>query len=376
MMDFDLSDEQKMLFDGAERFVRESYSLEKRRKLIASEEGFSRDQWAQFAELGWLALALPEDVGGLDLSFIEVAVLMTAFGRGPVLEPIVPTTILSAHLIDKAGDDAQRQAVLPAIAAGELMVAFAHDEANSVQLGPQPVLAKAEPTANGWSLTGRKTMVLGGSSADKFVVSAVVGAEKTPSLFLVDRNGPGVTVTSYPLIDGTRAADVALDNAQLDASARLSANSDIAGVIAQAIDRATLALLAEAVGCMEACLDVCSEYLKTRHQFGQPLGNFQSLQHIMADMFVDATEARSMLYYALAHIDGPAPERAKAISLAKVAIGEGGFSVGASAIQLHGGYGVTDEYVVSHYFRRLTSIKKYFGDVEDHLERVADALAG
>lgn len=369
-MDFKHTEEQVMLLDGADRFVRDSYGLDQRRKLIATEEGFSRDHWNFFAEMGWLALTLPEDVGGIDFSFVDVAIIMAALGRGPVLEPFVSTAILSAHLINKAGSDEVRQSVLPDLIGGGLLVAFAHEESNTVQVGPRKVAAKAEASGEGYRLNGRKTLVLGGPSANLFVVSANVGDDAAASLFLVASDALGVTVSPYALIDGTQAADVTFDNVQLEASARLSAVADVPALIAEAIDRATLAYLAEAVGVAEACLDVCSDYLKTRQQFGQPLGNFQALQHILADMFVDAQEARSMLYFALSQIDRSPEERAQAISLAKVAIGEGTFAVVASSIQLHGGYGVTDEYVVSHYFRRVVTIKKLFGDVEDHLGRI------
>ena len=374
-MDFNFSEEQQMVADGVERFVRESYSLDQRRKLAATPDGFSRENWAMFAEMGWLALVLPEDVGGLNFSLTEVAVVMAGLGRGPVLEPYVPSAILCAHLVDKAAAGPLREEVLGQVGAGELMLAFAHDEQNSVTAlslaGPQAVNAKADKLAGGYALTGRKTMALGGDCANKFVISAKIGADAAPSLFLVDRDTPGLTVTPYKLIDHTQAADVAFDGMVVGEDALLGAAPDTAAIIAEALDRATFALLAEAVGGMEACLDVCSDYLKTRKQFGQPLGNFQALQHILADMFVEAQEARSLLYFLLSQMDAPAAQRAKAISLAKIGIGEGSFIVAASSIQLHGGYGVTDEYAVSHYFRRLLTIKKLFGDVEDHLMRVA-----
>ncbi len=372
-MDFNFSEEQQMVADGVERFVRESYSLDQRRKLAATPRGFSEEHWAMFAEMGWLALVIPEDAGGLNFSCLEVAVVMAALGRGPVLEPYVPTAILGVHLIDKAAPAALREEILGAVGAGALKLAFAHDETNGVTTGPLAVNAKAEKVNGGYALTGRKTMVLGGDSADKFIVSAKLGADT--SLFLVDRDTPGLAITPYKLIDHSGAADVALDGLVVAEDALLGAapdrGLDTGAVIAEALDRATFALLAEAVGVMEAALDVCSDYLKTRKQFGQPLGNFQALQHILADMFVEAQEARSMLYFLLSRMDGPAAERSRAISLAKIAIGEGGFVVAASSIQLHGGYGVTDEYVVSHYYRRLLIIKKLFGDVEDHLMRVA-----
>lgn len=367
-MDFNFNEEQSLLLDGAERFIRESYSLEQRRHLAASDEGFSRDNWKLFAELGWLALVLPEDADGLNCSLIEVTALMTALGRGPLLEPYVSTAILSAHLIDKAGDAAMRQSVLPAIGAGEIIAAFAHDEDNGAGLGNEKLSTKAEKSDGGYRLTGRKTMALGGASADKFIISAMLDGKV--ALFLADRNMAGLRVTPYPLIDHSRAADISFDDMALPVEALLGAGDDNGAIISEALDRATYAYLAEAVGCMESCLEVCSDYLKTRHQFKQPLGNFQALQHIMADMFVEAQEARSMLYFLLSRMDGDADERRKAISLAKIAIGEGSFFVAAQSIQLHGGYGVTDEYVVSHYYRRLMTIKKLFGDVEHHLDQL------
>lgn len=364
-MNFDLSEEQVMLRDGVARFMRDEYGFEHRRKLAASRDGFSRETWTQFAELGWLALNLPEDVGGLACSFIETTIVMQELGRGLVLEPFLATAVLCAHLVDRSTSQAHREQLLPALIAGELLLALAHDEPGNHGTRV-PLRSTASRCTEGYRLNGSKTVVLGAAAADRLIVSAAT-EDGGIALFLVSPQTAGVTVKPYALLDGTRAGDVLLEAVLVDGDAVLLAGPSAGEVLDEALDRARLAAMAQALGAMEGCLAASSDYIKQRAQFGQPLAKFQSLQHLMADMFVDAQLSRSMLYRGIALIDAAPAERRQAVAAAKILVGAAGRRVSASGVQLHGGYGTTDEYVISHYFRNLFILAKLFGDVEDHV---------
>lgn len=371
-MDFELSDEQQMLRGGVQRFVREQYTLEQRRRLVESADGFSRAHWAQFAELGWLMLNVPEDAGGLGFGFTETAVVMQELGYAMVLEPFVPTAVLGVRIIDRAASPTQRETLLTQLAAGELLLALAHGEpTENNDLAAVTTTARRDTNTGGFTLDGRKCLVLGAQAANRLIVSAKVDGETDYSLLLVDPSTPGIRVDAYALIDGSRAADLVLDQVGVDGDALLAGPGRAREVLEEALDRALLALLAEAVGVMEACLDVTSAYVKERVQFGQPIGRFQTLQHILAEMFVRTQEARSMLYHGMAHIDDEAPARGAAVSAAKMLIARNGQLVSGSAIQLHGGYGITADFAVSHYYKRLLVIEKLFGDADFHAERFA-----
>lgn len=367
-MDFNLSDEQQMLRDGALRYVRENCAFEARRKLRENEEGFSRKRWGDYADLGWLALGLPEDVGGLACSFVETAILMEEFGRGLVIEPYVSTAILCAHILDHCENRALRRAVLGAVAEGRRLLALAHGEPNS-RYELTRVGATARRHGERFVLDGVKTLVLDAVSADQFVVSACVDAAAEFSLFLVDRTAPGVLLRAYPLIDGTRAADITLGAVELPSDALLAGPGTAAELVEAAIDRATLACVAEALGAMEATLQITADYIKTRVQFGQPIGRFQALQHRMSEMFVEVQETRSILYQGMAHLDGSTPARRAAVSAAKVVAANAGRIVGGQGIQLHGGIGLTEEYAMGHYYKKLVAFEKTYGDTEWHLRR-------
>ena len=367
-MDFNLTEEQQMLRDGAERFVREQYDFETRRALVKSGGSFSPDNWQQFADLGWLALGLPEDCGGFGLDFVEVAVVMQELGRGLVLEPVISSSVLSARVIDRAGNDVHRNDLLPQIAAGELRVALAYSEAGG-RFALDKVDTQAERSGEGYSLSGRKFMVFDAPLAHKFIVTARIPGTENICLFLVDAEAEGVVRNEYQLIDGTRAADVRFDNVKLPKEALLVDKESALSVLEEALDRAILAQIAEAIGAMEAVMEITAEYLKDRKQFGQSLGKFQALQHRMAEMLIQVENARSMLYRGLAHLDGDAHSRKSAISAAKAVTAEAAKFVGAQGIQLHGGIGLTDEYSIGHYFKKLTVFEKAFGDIEHHTAR-------
>jgi alkylation response protein AidB-like acyl-CoA dehydrogenase len=368
-VDFNYSDMQRMLLDSAERYLDDVYTLEHRRSLRASEDGLDRDAWRTFAELGWLALAIPEDQGGLGGSMEDVAVLSTALGSKLVTAPFVSSSVLAVHLL--AGAQGEHTELLGSIGAGETRVALAHDEPGERYEYSSERKTSISRSGNGLSLSGRKMLVLDAPSADKLIVTATMEGEDGLVLALVDPGADGVDSSPYPLVDGSRAADVRLDSVQLAPEAILAQGAAASDLFAEAVDRASLALLAQAVGSMEACLQICSSYLKERHQFGQPIGKFQALQHIMADMLVATHQARSALYQALSNMAGPPAERARSLSLAKLTIGEASQLVSRQGIQLHGGYGVTDEYEISHHYRRLMVIEKSYGDIDFHVRRLS-----
>ena len=373
-MDFNLSDEQQMLRDAASRFVREQYGFEARRRWVAAA-GWSPERWARYADMGWLALSIPEAFGGLGCGFVETAIVAEELGRGLALEPFIGSAVLAARLIEKADAPAFaacRGELLEGMAAGTRRIALAHSEAASrFELDQVSALARVE--GSGFVLDGVKMMVPAAATADHLIVSARVEGEagEGVALFLVPRDA--TLQHPYPLIDGTRAADVELRSVFVGAQARLSSPGAGLALLEEALDRAALAQVAEALGCMEAVLEMTSDYLKTRQQFGQPIGKFQALQHRMAEMFVEVQETRSILYRGIAHLDGPPPARRQAVSAAKVMLGSAGRFVGAQGIQLHGGIGVTDEYPIGHYYKRLLVLEKLYGDSDWHLGRFVEA---
>lgn len=374
-MDFNLSDMQQMLADSAGKFVADTYTLDHLRARRGMADGFDAGVWAQFAELGWLALPIPETAGGLGGSMADVAVLMTMLGRGAAVDPYVSSAVIGGHLISAAGSLAARDELLGAIASGEARVALAHGEADE-RYGDSPArTTRVTKLGNGLTLSGEKMLALDAPSATHLIVSAT-DDDGEMVLYLVAADAKGVTAEAYPLIDGAAAADFRFNLVGLTSEDCLAKGALAHRILAEASDRASVALSAQAVGSMEATLEICSAYLKERNQFGQPIGKFQALQHLMADMFVATHQSRSILYHALARIAADPNERAAAVSAARLIIGEASQLVSRSGIQLHGGYGITDEYLVSHHFRRLLSIEKQFGDVDYHTRRLADHAFG
>jgi len=371
-MNFNYTEEQLALQDTLRRFIAKDYAFEHRRALTKSADGFDRSAWKTFADFGILALPFHEDFGGLNGTAVDTMLVMEMLGRGLALEPYVSTVVLCGGLIRDAGSAAQKEALLPAIAGGELMLALAHDEPGG-RYEIDRVATTATPTGGGWQLDGAKAVVLGAPSADKLIVSARDG--KGLSLFLVDAKAAGVSMRTYPTQDGARAADVKLAKVAVGADALIGTAGNALPAIERAIDYANAALCAEAVGIMSALNEVTLEYLKTRKQFGVPIGNFQALQHRMADMVIATEQARSMATLAAVRADSPdAAERSRAVAAARAYIGTQARFVGQQAVQLHGGMGVVDELNVSHYFKRLTMIGLTFGDVDFHLGRFSDTL--
>jgi alkylation response protein AidB-like acyl-CoA dehydrogenase len=372
-MNFDYTDVQQMLLESAERLMAANGTVENWRARRALADGLDVAGWAQFAELGWLALPVPEECGGLGGSMEDVALLMTALGKGLAVEPYVSTAVLGAHIVAASEAEAVRTELLEAIAGGTVRLALAHNELADRYDVTSPRATAATSSSDGYVLTGEKTLSLDAPSAHKLIVSATLDGRAGTALFLVDRDAPGVTVNGYALIDGSQAADVVFDKVTLGHTALVAEGVDGTALLAEAIDRATVALLGQAVGSMEACLDICSAYLKERKQFGQPIGKFQALQHIMADMLVAAHQSRSILYHAVSACERDAATRIRGVSSAKIVAGEAMRLVSLAGIQLHGGYGLTDEYAIGHHYRRLIVIEKAYGDIDYHVQRLANA---
>lgn len=368
-MDFNPTDEQLMLRNSARRFLSNEYSWDVRRALSGSELGHSADHWRSFGEFGWLGLGLPEKVGGLGCSVVETAILMEELGRALVLEPYASSAILCAHVLDRCGNEAVRLQTLRELIAARCRLALAHWETSQRYDRTLP-RTRAAPAEGGFVLNGAKSLVLDAHAADQFIVSAGVEGQQSYSLFLIDRGAPGLRITAYPLIDDSRAADIRLDQVFVPASALLEGPTLSGAILDEAIDRATLGRSAEALGAMEAVMQITADHLKSRAQFGQPIGQFQALQHRMAEMFVEVQEARSILYCGLAHIDAAPAERAGAIAAMKVVVGNAGRIVGGSAIQLHGGMGLTAECSVGHYYKKLVAFDMMYGGVDENLDRL------
>ncbi len=374
-MDFELTKEQALLRDTLQRFVAQEYGFEARRGFMRSADGFSRAVWAKLAEMGLLALLVPEAHGGLAAGGVEVLLAMDAIGRGLLLEPFLPSAVLATSLVGALGSPAQQAALLPALASGERIAVPAHGEEGArYDLERVATSARRAPQDGGWILSGKKVVVAHAPAADVLLVSARTSGEAGDragvSLFLVERGAPGVSLAPYPTIDGQRAADVTLRDVRVPAAALLGPEGGALDAIAAAWDVGTAALCAEAVGALQVLLDRTIEYAKTRKQFGVPIGKFQALQHRMADMLIAVEEARSMSYLAAVRAQDPDPvARRRAISAAKVVVGQACRKVGQEAIQLHGGIGMTDELDVTHYFRRLVVVELSLGDTEHHLER-------
>ncbi len=369
-----LTDEQQQFRDSLQRLLRTDYSFERRRGIAASASGWSEATWGALAELGVLALPLPEAHGGFGGGAMDVLVVMEECGRALLLEPYLATVVMGAGLIARTGTEAQRAALLPAVAAGERRLALAHYEPGG-RYALDALATEARLAGEGWVISGEKAHVLHGATADQLIVSA-----RTPrgvSLFLVERGAPGLEVHDHPQYDAQRAVTIRLADVRVGAGALLGEEGTATAAIEYTIDAAIAAVCAEAVGAMSALLEATGQYLKTRKQFGVPIGSFQVLQHRMADMLLETEKARSMALLAASRLaDATRDERRRIVSAAKVKVSEAARFVGQQAVQLHGGIGVTDEFAVGHYFKRLTMIELAFGDVDYHLGEVGKRLFG
>ncbi len=371
-MDFDLTDEQRLLKDSVDRLVADQYQFEQRKKYMAEPDGWSRTVWQQYSEVGLLGLPFAEAHGGFGGGPVETMIVMEAFGRGLVLEPFFATVILGGGLLRRIATPAQQQELLPQVAQGKLKLAFAHVERQS-RFDLADVATTARKDGTRWVIDGAKSIVLHGDCADRLLVTARVAGERRDragvALFLVDPGAAGVTRRGYPTQDGLRAAEITLSGTVAEA---VGDTTDALSAIEHVVDEAVAALCAEAVGTMQVMHETTLEYLKTRQQFGRAIGQFQVLQHRSVDMLVALEQARSMAMFAAVMADeADANERRRAIAAAKVQIGRSGKHIGQEAIQLHGGIGMTMEYKVGHYFKRMTMIDMLFGDADAHLATLA-----
>jgi pimeloyl-CoA dehydrogenase small subunit len=369
-MDFDLTDEQRLLKESVDRLILDQYQFQHRKQYMAEPAGFSAAMWSRFAEQGLLGLPFPEARGGFGGGPVETMLVMEAFGRGLVVEPYFATVILAGGLLRRAASPKLAGALVPQITAGTLKLAFAHIERHS-RYDLANVTTSARKDGSAYVLNGAKSVVLHGDAADKLLVTARISGGQMDrggiGLFLLDAGMPGLTRRGYATQDGQRAAELTLDNVRAEAL-----SEDALPLIEHAVDEAIAALCAEAVGTMQAMQDLTLEYLKTRKQFGRPIGSFQVLQHRAVDMLTALEQARSMALFAavMATEENPV-ERRRAIAAAKVQIGRSGRLIGQEAIQLHGGIGMTMEYSVGHYFKRMTTIDQLYGDADHHLASLA-----
>jgi len=378
-VDFDLSDEQRLLKDSVERLMLDSYGFEDRRMYRAEGRGYSEAMWSRYAELGLLALPFAEEHGGVGGGAIETIIVMETFGKALILEPYFSTVVLAGGALRYGANEAQKAEFIPAIAEGRTKFAFACAEPQS-RFDLFDVKTRARKDGGGWILNGAKCLVLHGDTADKIVVSARTAGETREKegigLFVLDSDAPGVTRRGYPTQDGLRAAEITLENVRVEAVNLIGDPGGAFPVISRVADEAVAALCAEAVGCFDKMQAITLDYLKTREQFGKKIGAFQALQHRAVDMFVELEQSRSMaMYAAMMTEERDTTERERAISAAKVQIGRSAKTIGHESIQLHGGIGMTMEYSIGHYFKRVIMINTLFGDADHHLKRLA-ALDG
>ena len=368
-MDFELTDEQKMLNETVTRFVAETYNFQAREHALKTADGWSRDAYAGLAEMGLLALPFAEEDGGFGGGGIEMMIVMEALGRGLIVEPFFATVVLAGGVLRHGATAEQRAALVPDLVAGTRIMALAHSE-KGLPRHTLDARCTAVRSGDGWTIDGRKIAVIHGQSADTLIVSA--RTQEGLSLFLVDAKAPGVTITGARGYDGVPVATVGLTGATVAADALIGAAGDGAATLATVFEEATAALVAEAVGAMAETFDVTVDYLKTRQQFGVAIGSFQALQHRAVDMLMQLELSRSMAILAALSLDIDEDQRARNISAAKAQIGKSGKMIGQEAVQMHGAIGITAEYKVGHAFKRLTAIDALLGDRDWHLARLVE----
>lgn len=371
-MDFIYSEEQRLLADMIASFVADQYDFEVRNHAVRQDKGFSPKIWRDLAELGLLGLGFSEEDGGYGGGGVEMMIAMEALGRGLVVEPFLATVVLAGGVLRHAASARQKAERVPAIVAGERLMALAHQEPSGPRHTVLELRTRAEPAGGGWRLTGRKVAVIGGAAAHELVVSAKVGDGRV-GLFLVAPQLAGVDIERRQGFDGVALADVRLEDVVVSAEALLGTPASGAEVLTAVFEEANAALCAEAVGVMADMLDTTIEYLKTRTQFGVPIGSFQALQHRAADMLMQTELARSMAILAALSLERPAEERWRNISAAKAKVAAAARFVGQQAVQMHGAIGLTSEYKIGHGFKRLTAIELMFGDADHHLDALAEA---
>jgi len=374
-VNFDYSEEQQLLADSIRNFLAKNYTFEARKAILESAAGYSEQVWTTFTEMGLLGLPFASEYGGFGGNAVDLMSVMEAIGEGLIVEPYLATVGLGGQFVARGGTDAQKKAILPAVVEGRLKLTFAQTE-RGARYNLAHVAVRAKKSGNGYVIDGEKCVVIHGPCADKLIVSARTSGNDTDpqgiSLFLVDRNAPGVSLKTYRTVDNLRAADIRFSGTTVPADTLIGKEGEALPLIEEVVDYATALLCAEAVGAIKYANDATLEYLKTRKQFGVPIGTFQVLQHRMVDMMITYEQAKSMACLACVKVgSADAAERKRVVSAAKLKIADACRHVSQESVQLHGGMGMSEELKVSHTFRRLTTIVQTFGDADHHLERFA-----
>lgn len=371
-MDFNFSEEQNMLRDSLSRLIREKYDFETRRGFVKSDLGRSESIWSQLGELGIFMAPFSEEDGGLGGGSIDSMLVMEEFGKGIVTEPFVPSVVCGGGFLKHAGNKAQKEEHLTNIMSGESVFAFAYSEPKG-RYNLADLTTTAKKDGGDFVINGHKAVVIGAPWASHLIVTARTSgdqrSEEGITVFIVEKDSEGVSTRDYPTVDGRRASEVYFENVKVSSESILGEVDCGLGLIEKVVDEATVAICAEAVGAMGVAHQMTVEYSRQRKQFGTPIGKFQVLQHRMVDMFMEHEQALSMTYMATMKLGEADSDRKKAVSAAKVKIGQAGRFVGQAAIQIHGGMGMTDELAVGHYFKRLTLIDSECGNVDHHLKR-------
>ena len=371
-MDFNFTEEQDMVRDSLTRLVRENYGWETRMAAINSESGLNPGTWAQLAELGLFGMPFAEEDGGFGGGAVDAMIVMEEFGKGLVVEPFVPTVVCAGGFLKHAGTAAQKEEHIGGIVDGSQIFAFAYAEPRG-RYDYADLETTAKKDGSGYILNGHKAVVIGAPWATHLIVTARTSGERRDkqgvSVFVIDKSADGVVTRDYATVDGRRASEVFFENAAIPAEALIGEEGGGLPLIERVTDEAIAAQCAEACGAMKVAHTMTVDYSRERKQFGVPIGSFQVLQHRMVDMYTEYEQSVSMTYLATLKLDAPEAERKLAVSSAKVRIGQAAHHIGQEAIQIHGGNGMTDEYAIGHYFKRLTIFDSEFGNVDHHMKR-------
>jgi len=372
-MNFSFTEEQSLLRDSLASYLADHYDFETRRAALKSEAGWRPGVWKAFAEdLGILGAALPEDLGGLGGGPTETMVIMEQLGAALVVEPYIGTVVIGGGFLTRSDHPAAAD-LIARIVAGETILAFAAAEPQG-RYNWADLQTTARKEGGGWLLNGHKAVASGAPWADQLIVTARTGGGRRDaggvSVFLVEKSAPGLSTRDYPTVDGSRASEVLFENVSIPADALIGPEGEGLPLVEAVVDEATVAVCGEACGVLRRLHEGTLEYTKQRKQFGQPISQFQVLQHRMVDMFIELEQSISMTYMATIRLSDSDPvARAKAVSAAKVQISRACRFIGQNAIQLHGGMGMTDEMAIGHYFKRATMIERQFGSTDHHLAR-------
>ncbi len=374
-MNFDFTEEQTLLDNMVTSFVRDNYDWETRCSIVKTEEGWKKENWSQFAELGLLGVPFSEEHGGLGGSPTDLMIIMEQFGKGLVVEPYLPSIILAGGLITNLGSEKQINEIVPKIISGDERYVFAYAEHQS-RFDLFDVKTSAVEDGDNYVVNGFKSVVFGACAATHVIIAARTSGDQRSkngiTLFIAEVSLPGITLQNYPTIDEYRASEVIIENLTLSKDSILGNIDEAYEAIEEEIDKSTIAVCAEALGVLEVLKDSTTDYCKNRKQFGQPISKNQVIQFRLVDMMMEYEQAKSILYMAITSDLSNAVERRKAVSALKSRMGQAIKFVGENAIQLHGGMGMTEEYMISHYFKRATMIGVLFGNVDYHMKRFID----